>query len=267
MTSPFASDRGGRLILRGGLANAAGFLVRFGARFGFLLVGARLFGVESLGAYAIALAAVELGVMAGGLGSRWLVFQWIDEREAGRPPLHPVLDAASLAAFGSLCVALPVAGAAWFLPSSFLAPRTALALLILAPTILLQALVELLLAATRWTQAVRFDVIGKSVVQPWVGIVAAFAAYAAGWSAAGLALSYVAASLAALGYAIWGVSRCFPVTERTGWRPSRARLTAMARHGAPTMLGEAADGVAARLDLWLIGALLGEAAAGVFGLP
>lgn len=72
------------MILRGGGANALGFLIRFGARFGFLFAGAQLYGASLLGAYAIALAVVELGVMAGGVGARWLIFQWIDEHGPGR---------------------------------------------------------------------------------------------------------------------------------------------------------------------------------------
>ena len=267
MTSlPPQPNRGGRLILRGGLANAGGFLIRFGARFGFLFIGARLFGAEALGAYVIALAMVELGVMVGGLGARWLVFQWIDEREPGRPPLHAIADAALLVSVGAAIIAAGVAAAAWLLPASLLAPGTALALLLLAPAIWLQALVELSLAATRWTEAVRYDVIGKSVIQPWVGIFAAFAAWLAGWEQAGLPFSYLAASIAALGYSLWGLSRCFSLSDAAGWHPSGERLAAMARHGTPTMLAEASDGLAGRFDLWLVGALLGEAPAGIYGL-
>ncbi len=64
------ADSAGKVILRGARATASGFVVRFGARIGFLFIAARLFGVELFGAYTLAVAAVEVAVTIGGLGSK-----------------------------------------------------------------------------------------------------------------------------------------------------------------------------------------------------
>ncbi|KKI19571.1 lipopolysaccharide biosynthesis protein [Sphingomonas sp. Ag1] len=253
------------MILRGGGVNALGFLIRFGARFGFLFAGAQLYGASLLGAYAIALAVVELGVMAGGVGARWLIFQWIDERGRGRAPRHVVMDAVLLAGCASTILWIAVAAAALLVPATTLAPQTATALLWLAPTILIQVLIEVLLAATRWRREIRYDVIGKSVIQPWIGIVVALLAWVAGARTIGLPLSYLVASLVVLAYALLAVRRVLPRSDAP-YRPSRQRLRRMASQGLPTMISEVSDGLVARIDLWLVGALLGQAAAGIYGV-
>ncbi|MDF2495649.1 lipopolysaccharide biosynthesis protein [Sphingomonas sp.] len=258
-------DRAGRLILRGGGANALGFVIRFVARFGFLFAGAQLYGASLLGAYAIALAVVELGVTAGGMGGRWLIYHWIDEREPGRPPRHVVMDAALLAGGTSAILSALVAAGALLVPEPVLARHTATALLLLAPTILIQVLIELLLAATRWGRAIRYDVIGKSVIQPWVGIAVALLAWGAGARGMGLPLSYLVASIVVLTYALASARRVLP-PSCTPYHPEAARLRAMAAKGVPTMTSEVSDGLVARLDLWLVGVLLGQSAAGVYGV-
>ena len=96
--------RAGRVILRGARATASGFAIRFGARIAFLYVAARLFGVELFGAYALAVAAVELAVTVGGLGSKRILFKRL-RGEGGPSGRAIVLDAAVLVAAVSLASA------------------------------------------------------------------------------------------------------------------------------------------------------------------
>ena len=84
-----------RLILRGSRSAAFGLVIRLGARVLFLFLAARLFGAALFGAYSLAVAVVEVGVIVGGLGTKRILFKLLDEDRSGRPPIHVVLDAAA----------------------------------------------------------------------------------------------------------------------------------------------------------------------------
>jgi O-antigen/teichoic acid export membrane protein len=253
-----------RLILRGGGAAALGYVIRFGARLLFLFVAARLFGVALFGAFALAAAAVELAVAVGGLGMKRMLFKLIDERPEGRRPAHVLLDAGLPVTAASLLLAAIIVAAALAVPESVLAPNTARALVLIAPMVAGQALLDLFLAATRWQHRMRYEVTARSIVEPYAGIAAAVAAYAAGFTEAGLVIGYWGGTLAALGYAAFGARRSFGGFALRRYRPHA--LSAILRAAA---LPTATDGAAAlfgRLDLYLVGVFLGESAAGVYGM-
>ena len=255
-----------RLILRGGGSAAAGYVVRFGARLLFLFVAARLFGVALFGAYSLAVAAVELAVAVGGLGMKRYLFRLIEERPADRAPEAVVIDAALLVLSASLALAFAMMLAILFLPDSLVTGNTGVALLILAPVTAGQALLDLFLAATRWKQKIRYEVTARSIVEPYVAIAAASAAWTAGFDETGLLLSYWAGTLAALAYALIGFRRCFGRLVPVRYRLSRRRLGAMLRSTAVPTLTDLSGGLFARLDLYLVGLLLGEAPAGVYNM-
>lgn len=262
------ADQSQRVIVRGSLASAGGFFVRFFARIAFLIVAGRLFGASLFGAYSIGTALVEIGVLAGGLGTRWMLFQWLDEHDGAseRPAVHALFDAGLLVAAASAVVAGSAMTAVAVLPVGLLAPNTAAAIFWLAPMIVVQALIELLLAGTRWTQVMRHEVIGKSVVQPYVGVIAAIAAYALGARNDGLVLSYVAGTLAAVAYAVFAVRRSFGALALRRYRPDVASL--WTRRGAILANGasDIVEALYTRLDLYAVGILLGEGAAGIYGM-
>src|SRR3954466_14771391 len=138
------------LVVRGSLSAMAGFLVRLGARMLFLMLAARLYGVALFGAFSLATAAVEFAVAIAGLGNKRLIFKWLDERRAERPPGHVLVDAALLVIAAGATLAGTIMAAALLLPGLFLDGAAGRALLLVAPMIIGQALLDLLLAATRW---------------------------------------------------------------------------------------------------------------------
>jgi O-antigen/teichoic acid export membrane protein len=255
-----------RLILRGGGSAAAGYVVRFGARLLFLFVAARLFGVALFGAYSLAVAAVELAVAIGGLGMKRYLFRLLEERPADRAPEAVVIDAALLVTGASLGLAVAMMLAALFLPDPLTTGNTGIALLIVAPVTAGQALLDLFLAATRWKQKIRYEVTARSIVEPYVAIAAAVAAWTAGFDESGLLLSYWAATLAALVYALIGFRRCFGTLLPSRYRLSPRRLRTMLRSAAMPTMTDLTGGLFARLDLYLVGALLGETPAGVYNM-
>jgi O-antigen/teichoic acid export membrane protein len=255
-----------RLILRGGSSAALGFLIRFGARLLFVFVAGRLFGAALFGAYAIAVAVVELAVTIGGAGLKRQVFKLLDEEPDGRTPPHILIDSMILVLGASLVCAAPIMAAMAILPGTMVADNTEAALLLLAPMILGQALLDLLLATTRWTHKMRHQVWARSIIEPYAGVAAIILAWAAGWRETGLIIGYWAGTLAALAYAIVSARQCLGPFRLGRYRLAPARLARMVRETALPTLSDFTSALAGRLDLYLVGLLLGEAPAGIYGM-
>jgi O-antigen/teichoic acid export membrane protein len=255
-----------RLILRGGGSAALGFVIRLGARLLFLFVAGRLFGVALFGAFAIAVAVVELAVTLGGAGMKRQLFKLLDEEKEGRSPPHVVVDAMILVGLASLACAAPIMIAIALLPPSQIADNSAAALLLLAPMILGQSLLDLLLAATRWTHRMRHQVWARSIIEPYAGVAVSAAAWLAGYQATGLIIGYWAGTLAALVYAAVGARRCLGPFRLRAYRLVPARLLQIVRETALPTLSDFTGALAGRLDLYLVGLLLGESPAGIYGM-
>ena len=258
-------EGGERLIIRGAQASAAGFAVRLAARLLFLLAAARLFGPAVFGAFALAVATVELMVSAGSLGTKKTAFQLLEDGdEAGRPAAHRLIDLALLVAGASLVLSMLVMAAAWLAPRTMLGPATAAALIMLAPMAAGQALLDLFLAATRWKKAIRYEVVARSVVEPWALLAGCGLAWLLGWKAEGLAIGYWCGTLAALLYAILGARRRFGGFRLASYRPGA--LARILRSSASNASTDLINTLYMRADLFLVGILLGEAAAGLYGM-
>jgi O-antigen/teichoic acid export membrane protein len=253
------------LILRGGASAGLGLVFRLGARLVFMFVAARLFGAAAFGAYSLAVATVELAVAIGGLGMKRYLFKLLEDR-GERLPGHVLLDAMLLVALASLLLSAGIALAALFVPREWLAAQTATGMLWAAPMVAGQALIDLLGAATRWKHRMRYEVVSRSLVEPYVGTAAAVVAYLAGFHATGLLLGYAAGTLAALAYTATGAGRCFDSLGVRTYRPRGARLGATLREAAMPTATDAAAAFFYRIDLYLVGALLGEAAAGIYAM-
>ena len=183
--------RAHRLILRGGLSAGGGLAVRLGARIVFLAIAAQLFGAALFGAFSLAVAVIELATAVAGLGMKRYLFRLLEE-PGERAQGHVFLDTVVLVAVAGLVLGAAIAGAALALPATVLAPQTAAALLFVAPLVAGQALLDLFLAATRWKHRMRYEVVARSLVEPYVGLAATGAAWFAGFQASGLVVGYAA---------------------------------------------------------------------------
>jgi O-antigen/teichoic acid export membrane protein len=259
-------DQGaGRTVLRGARASALGFVVRFGARILFLYLAGRLFGAALFGAYALATAAVELAVAIGGMGSKRLLFKRLDE-DAGRLPAHVLLDVALLVMAVSFTLGAGFVLAGLVLPAKLLAPEVALGLILLGPMIAGQALLDLMLAATRWTHAIRWEVASRSIVEPYATVAVVLAAWELGGRETGLLLSYWAGTLCALAYALIGARRCLGGLRLRTYRLPRGRLSTLLRDSAGATANDTLNALFGRIDMYLVGLFLGAAPAGIYGM-
>ncbi|MDB5671803.1 MAG: lipopolysaccharide biosynthesis protein [Alphaproteobacteria bacterium] len=260
------TDAGRRMIVQGSISTALGFGIRLGARLLFLWVAGRLFGVTLFGAFGLAVAVVELAVSAGGLGMKRMLFKLLDERPDDRPAIHIVLDCALLVAAASLLLAAIIMAIVGLAPALLQSGATGPALAIVAPMIAGQALLDLILAATRWQRKIRYEVTARSIVEPYAGLAVAVAAYASGFVAIGLPLSYWGGTLAALAYAVFGLRRSFGSFQLRDYRTSPGALIHAVRTTGAATFSDTINALFGRIDLYLVGALLGEAAAGIYGM-
>ncbi len=253
------------MIVRGASASVAGLGVRLGARLIFLVVAGQLYGAELFGAYALAVAAIELAVAIGGLSMKKLIFQRLDER-GERPAGHVLADALLLVAAVSVALAGALVATILMLPDGAVSANTAWALLVLAPMILGQALIDVLLAATRWTHVIRYEVAARSIVEPYAALAAAVLAWHLGYQASGLLIAYWAGTLATLAFALAGARACLRPLSLRAWRIEPGRLRAMLRGALANTATDALSGLFLRLDLYLVGILLGERTAGIYNM-
>ncbi len=255
-----------RLILRGSTSAALGFVIRLGARLLFVFIAGRLFGVALFGAFSIAVAVVELAVTIGGAGMKRQLFKLLDEGHHLRSPPHIVIDGVVLVFAASVLCIAPIMLAVAFAPASLIAGNTATALFLLAPMILGQSLLDLLLAATRWTHKMRHQVWARSIIEPYAGVVASWLAWAAGYQTTGLIIGYWAGTIAAVVYSLVGARRCLGPFSLGTYRIGPAHFAQVVRETALPTLSDCANALAGRLDLYLVGAFLGESAAGIYGM-
>lgn len=260
------SDSAGKVILRGAKATASGFVVRFGARIAFLFIAARLFGVELFGAYTLAVAAVEVAVTIGGLGCKRILFKRLEEEVPARSGAHIVLDMTVMVGVVSLLIGAGFVLFGLLAPPGAVTPNVDRALTLLAPLILGQSLLDLFCAATRWTHAIRYEVVARSIIEPYGALVAALAAWWLGWQQDGLVLSYWVGTLAALLYAMVGLRRTLGRFAIGAYRFPARRLGELLKLSSAATLNDLLNGLFGRIDLYLVGIFLGEAGAGIYGM-
>ncbi|MDB5720191.1 MAG: hypothetical protein JWP15_809 [Alphaproteobacteria bacterium] len=261
-------DAAGRAILRGARATAFGFVIRFGARLLFLFVAGRLFGATIFGAYVLAAAIVELAVSVGALSTKKTLFPMLDNHaEAGdRAPGHVVADAALLVTLASLVLAASIMVVVVLLPTEWLPPTTETTLFLLAPMIAGQALLDLFLAAARWKQTVRYEVVSRSLIEPYAATLGSIAAWAAGLQATGLVIGYWCGTLAALAYAAYGARRSLGGLGLAHYRPNQSVMKAVLAAAGSNSAVDLLNALYSRIDLYMVGLLLGEGPTGIYGM-
>ena len=253
-----------KVIARGAGSNAASFVIRFGARAAFLWVAARLYGAAPYGVFSMASTMVELAAPVAGLGLRRMIFPWLEQEAGTRGAPHVLMDALLLTVLASAVVTACVWLGVMALPAGAISAPLRLALIALAPAVLGQALADVAFAATRWTHRMRYEVLGRGLVEPYALTAVTVAAWFTGATAHGLILGYAAASAMVAVFALWSARHCLGTFDIARWRPAplRARLRSLLSPAGTDFL----VALSQRIDLVLVGFLLGDAPAGIYNV-
>ncbi len=245
-------------LARGGRHNVLGYVLRLGARIPFLFIAGRLYGAEELGRFAYAVAIVEFAAALAMLGlKRGLAAALANNRQ--RPETHIVMDGLLLVllaggAVAALLVALPVL----LFPDGPITP----AMRLLPLVILFIVTSDLTLTALAFRHRIDAQVRARAIIEPWVLTLAATGIAFTAWASNGLMIAY-AVSLAAAALASVGPCvRQFGLP--TGWRPSAARLLALARANLPLAGADAIEWSIRRVDVVILGRLAPAEVVGIY---
>lgn len=191
-------------IARGALALLAGFAGRSMARILFLVFAGNFYGAVRLGEMASVIAVIEILIMVGIFGFRRSLMEILERAKAKQNLVYTYLLSA-LAVTAAIGTALAVALAlAW--DSIGLNMKTAHYPL-LAFVIPFIGLMEIFLTATRFKRRMRYEVLARSVVEPWTLAALAVGFYIAGEAAFGLLAAYAGSLMAAFAFSLFAFGR------------------------------------------------------------
>ncbi len=244
-------------LASGGRQNVLGYVLRLVARIPFLVIGGRLYGAEELGRFAYATITVEFAAALALVGlKRGIALALARGRQ---PEPHVLADAMLLilgagALIGGVLLALPTL----LFPTGlrFEAER------FLALLVLLIAVLDLLLSGLAFHKRIDVQVLSRSLVEPWVLSLAAIGLWFTPLRPGGLLLAYVLALLAASAVAWPPALRQFGLPR--GWRPSLARMAAMARENLPVAGADVIDWTSRRIDLFILGRFASADVVGIY---
>jgi O-antigen/teichoic acid export membrane protein len=243
-------------LARGGRLNVFGFALRLAARLPFLFIAGRIYGAASLGRFAYAVLVVEFAAQIAALGLRRGLAQLL--ANAQKPQACVVADALLVAAIGSA-----IGMAILFLFPVAMYPTTKISGMDrwLAITVLAISWTDIALAALAYHHDVGATVRARSIVEPWVISIVAFA-----WSYIslndGLIVSYVFSMVAALIAALIPLVRCYGIPH--DWKPDLATAWWTAGRNVPLAAADAVEWASRRVDLAVLGAFMPAAYVGIY---
>ena len=251
-----AHDADMATLARGGRLNIFGFVLRLAGMVPFLFIGGRIYGAAALGRFAYAVLAVEFAAQIAALGLRRGLAQLL--ADAKKPQACVVADALLVAAMGSA-----IGMAILFVFPRAMYPTTIIHGMdrMLAITVLAISWTDIALAALAYHHDVGATVRARSIVQPWVISIVAFA-----WSYIslddGLIVAYVFSMVAALIAALIPLFRCYGVPY--GWKPDLGTAWWTAARNVPVAAADAVEWASRRIDLAVLGAFMPASFVGIY---
>ena len=260
--SPEASapDADMATLARGGRLNILGFVIRLAGMIPFLFIAGRIYGPASLGRFAYAVLTVEFAAQIAALGLRRGLAQLL--ANAQKPQACVVADSLLVAAIGS---AIGMAILIVFPKAMY--PTTPVGGLdqLLAITVLAIAWTDIALAALAYHHDVGATVRARSIVQPWVISIAAFAlSYDPVMVSRGdgLIIAYVLSMVAALIAALIPLLKCYGIPH--GWKPDLGAAWSTAVRNAPLAAADTVEWASRRIDLAVLGAFVPATFVGIY---
>lgn len=243
-------------IAKGGRTNIIGFALRLAARIPFLFVAGRLYGADTVGQFALAVVAVELGALLATLGMKRGLAQALSASD--RPHSHVAWDALVVALIASV-----TASALLFAFPAIMyrdGPPDGLARL-LPGIIFAIAWSDISLAALAYRHDVRATVTARAVIEPWTISIAATLL----WFITpkdGLEIAYMLSMLAAMVASIVPFVRSYGLPHE--WKPRLATIAALARDNMPLAGADAIEWATRNVDRFILGQLFAPSVVGIY---
>lgn len=253
-------------IAKGAGANFFGFILRLGSRLPFLILAVTLFGPELYGRYNYTITTVELCAAFATFGFKRSLFKFIhDDEYTGIYSIEQVMVSA-------LCCSLLVGAiftgiiilSAGLLAAIFDYPEMVTGLTTLAPMVMIIAGLDVILAGTRATRKMRYEVVSRSIVEPYILLSSMLTLFYLGFDNYGLLMAYAIALIAALLYAIWGFCHLYSFEKIIQAKPSLTLMKRLLRFSGPTAFHDLALLFFMRMDIFTVKFFFSEAILGVY---
>ena len=245
-------DSDSRDIRRGALSLLGGFGGRLVARVGVVALAGRIFGIEAFGQLGEVAALIECAAALGMLGFRRSVFPLIARTSPAQGAATALLGAAA----GSLVLVL-VLGMLWPL----LFPAVPRLVLVALPALVLG---DVALAITRHQRSMRWEVLARSLGEPWGLLLLLLLAWALAPSATGLLAAYAGSMLISGLIALYGLHRTIGLPAIMRARLRLPELTRALMASLPTALVDLSIVMYRRVDILLLGLVAGPKATGLY---
>jgi O-antigen/teichoic acid export membrane protein len=247
-------------LASGGRLNIFGFILRLAGMVPFLFIGGRIYGPAALGRFAYAILVVEFGAQVAALGLRRGLAQLLND--AKKPQSCIVADALLVAALGSA-----VGMAILILFPKAMYPTTPVGGLdrLLAVTVIAISWTDIALAALAYHHDVAATVRARSIVQPWIISIAAFALSYVPIMVTrgdGLIIAYVLSMVGALVAALIPLLKCYGLPY--GWKPDLGTAWLTAVRNVQLAAADAVEWASRRIDLAVLGAFMPAAYVGIY---
>ena len=253
-------------IAKGAGANFLGFIIRLGSRLPFLIIAVALFGAELYGRYNYTITTIEICAAFATFGFKRSLFKFIHDKEyAGKYTLEQVMISALLCSLivGAIFTIIIIASAG-LLAALFDYPEMVTGLRTLAPMVMIITALDVILAGTRATRKMRYEVVSRSIVEPYVLLFAMLGLYYAGFDTYGLLIAYSIALIAALIYAIWGFCDLYTFSKSIRARPNFKLMKNLLSFSGPTAFHDLALLIFMRMDIFAVKFFFSEAILGVY---
>ena len=253
-------------IARGASANFFGFIIRLGSRLPFLIIAVALFGNELYGRYNYTITTVEICAAFATFGFKRSLFKFIhDEKYSARYTIEQVMASALLCSLivGALFTGIIIVSAD-ALAALFDYPEMVDGLKSLAPMVMIITALDVILSGTRATRKMRYEVVSRSIIEPYILLFAMLLLYYAGFDTYGLLIAYAVALIAALIYAIWGFCHLYTFANVLKARPDFLLMRNLLKFSGPTAFHDLALLVSMRMDIFTVKFFFSEAILGVY---
>lgn len=253
-------------IAKGARANFFGFILRLGSRLPFLIIAVALFGNELYGRYNYTITTIEICAAFATFGFKRSLFKFIhDEKYSARYSIEQVMASALLCSLivGALFTGIIILSADT-LAALFNYPEMVDGLKSLAPMVMVITALDVILSGTRATRKMRYEVISRSIVEPYILLFAMLGLYYTGFDTYGLLIAYSVALVAALIYAIWGFCHLYSLANVMKARPDLSLMKSLLKFSGPTAFHDLALLISMRIDIFTVKFFFSEAILGVY---
>lgn len=248
--------------MRGALGALSGFLIRFGARVTFLFFAGNFYGADRLGTFAYTIAIVETLAALATFGMKRSLFPALKEAKPHSDSERQIaFSAITLATVLGIGFAFLLAYVLWPI---FEMPVGTSAFYLFAFTIPLLSISEVFLSLTRHRRKIKYEVICRSIVEPWSIMLFSVGAYFAGLQDEGLLMAYFFALSLSLIISIIGFSKLYNIVAMLKAGISLKAIKTLFTFSAPTAVVEVIALAFRRIDIFFLGMFTSDVVVGIY---